>query len=227
MYLPLITAGKGFDGNEFLATLDHVLTDIDFAPNLARAAIVDGRLEGQGLIDQGAIDAMMMLIIVMVALFDLELDIVRCHRHGDDLAMGVGDAGAGRGPEILEYQDIAQAFIHGIELLHAIAVGAEELLQMVFIHFVQGRTVFGVVDNDLVAPIAVDGLLQAETEPRIGFIVAQYRIQIFHDTHVPIACGGIGHDRRRCHVLIADAKGAGLHMLAGIPRGRGLGLFWA
>ena len=52
---------------------------------------------------------MMILVVERAAVRDFRLHVVGNDRHGDHLAVGMRDGGAGRRAEILEHQHVAQA----------------------------------------------------------------------------------------------------------------------
>ena len=69
------------------------------------------------------------------------------------------DAGAGGRAEVLENQHILDTSIGIIQGAYTIPVHADEAKQVILGHFMNGDTVFGVVDDDFVTAIAVDRLL--------------------------------------------------------------------
>ena len=223
--LPLETAGERFNGDEFFAAFHHVLTDVDLAPDFARIAVVNGGFEGQCFVDQRAEDAVVVFAEILAAVVDFVLYVLRYHRHGNDLAVGVRNRGAGGRAEILEHQHVFQARIRGEYLRHAVAIGTKQHCQMVGTHVVHRRAVLEMVDDDLVAAIAVDGLLQAEAEIGLIALVAQYRIEVFDDADLPVATRRISQYLWWRAVFIATTERAGFNVLAGVARRQRLGLF--
>src|SRR3989338_8704529 len=132
----------------------------------------------------------------MPAVRDLGLDIVRDHRRGDDLAVGMGDRGTGGRTEVLEHQYVAQARIGAVKLLHAFTVGAQQRRNMWLAHVVQRDAVLWMVDDDFVPAVAVYGLLQAEVEVGILAVITEYRIKILDDAYGPRRHGWWRYDPR-------------------------------
>ena len=86
--------------------------------------------------------------------------------------MGVRDAGARRRPEVLEHEHVAQPGIGRVHLGHPFLVGQEQVCEVLLPHRVQADRVVGVVDDDLVPPVAVDDLLEPEGDVALLAVVA-------------------------------------------------------
>jgi hypothetical protein len=173
-------------------------------------------LVGQGLVDEGAEDAAAVLVGILLAPAHLVMDVAGHHGRGDDLAVRVRDAPARGRAEILEDQHRADARVTVEELAHALAVHAEEQGQVPLAHLVQPDAVQVVVDDDLVAAVAVDGPLHSEVQDGAGLLVAQHGVEVAHDAHRPGTFGGHGQDFGRSEGLVAGAEGALGHERAGI-----------
>ena len=216
--LPFVLARKGLDGNEAAVPLDDELTDIDLPPDLAGSAVIEGRFKGERLVDQAAENASVRGMIEFRAVSDLGLHIVRHDRHGDDLAVGVSNAGARRRAEVLKHENVFEPRIGMIELFHPAPIGRKQQGQVALVHLVYPDAVARAVDDDLVPSIPVDRLLQTEGKVRVLPVVAEHGIEVFHDAQLPVAFRRNLGDRRRCFRFVPLAKGTGFYIGSGIVR---------
>ena len=166
--------------------------------------------------DDVAVDAPLLIPIVITTPVDLCRNIGRDDGQGDQLRMRMFHRRPGRRPMILKDQDVPEADILA-KIQDAVAVSPEHILQFLFGKGRQGRLVLRRFDDDFMRAHAVHAIVQAKAFPSQLALDLKCRKLVRHHANMPprrvgrFVIGPVGEDFRGSLSLIARTQRAQRH----------------